>query len=67
MVAVTTHSHLTNKSKHYNARVVVLWIDAHGYDEAQLIATIPLFAPLTIERVNKVDEHPNGILNVHII
>mgnify|MGYP000085243558 CR=1 FL=1 len=67
MVIVTTHSHLTNKSRTHDAKIVALWIDVHTHDEPQLITTIPLIAPLSFERVNRVYEDPNDVLNIHIV
>lgn len=67
MVMVTIHTHSTNKSEKYDVKIVALWVDAHGYDKPQLITTIPLIAPISFERVNRVYEDPSGVLNICIV
>ena len=66
MVKVATYGCCTNERNVYDAKTVRLVLDTPAYANSQAIVTIPLTSFMSISRVNKVVEKPNGLLIVHI-
>ena len=66
MNKVVTYGCCTNERNVYYADMVKLLLDTPAYANPQLIFSIPVASLLTISRVNKVVEKPNGLLIVHI-